>query len=201
MIQSLPTLNSLRAFEAAARHLSFSKAAEELHVTAAAVSQQVRALEEHLGVQLFHRLNRGLALTSGGLAGLPLLQKAFCTLVKGVDRLRDSREPELLAVESAPSFAAKWLLPRMPGFSAEHPDIDLRIAGSLDRVRDSFRSGEINVGIRFGSGDYYLVALEEAADQPAVCLFRDWVLREAANFLDEFPQSITGGEGLVLYSV
>ncbi len=161
--QSLPTLNSLRAFEVSARHLSFSKAAEELHVTPAAVSQQVKVLEDHLGVVLFHRLNRGLALTSAGMAGLPQLQQAFCALQKGVEKMRGSREAELLAVQSAPSFAAKWLLARMPGFAVDHPDIDLRLAGSLDHVdsesnrltvRERFRNGEITVGIRFGRGDY-----------------------------------------------
>jgi len=163
MSQALPSLNALRAFEAAARHLSFSKAAAELHVTPAAVSLQVKTLEDHLGVLLFHRLNRGLALTDAGLAGLPELQKAFCALTKGVERMRGSEIAELLAVEAAPSFAAKWLLSRLPGFTRQQPDIDVRIAASLDQidanspelvVRDSFRSGEVNVAIRFGSGVY-----------------------------------------------
>ncbi len=163
MSQSLPSLNSLRAFEAAARHLSLSKAAEELNVTPAAVSHLVKALEEQLGEVLFYRLNRGLALTDAGLAGLPHLQKAFCALTKGVERMRGFEESALLAVEAAPSFTAKWLLPRLPRFSAEQPGIDLRIAASLDQVdigttefnvRDTFRTGEVNVSIRFGSGEY-----------------------------------------------
>lgn len=163
MLQSLPSLNSLRAFEAAGRHLSFSKAADELHVTPAAVSQQVKALEEHLGVQLFHRLSRGLALTDAGLAGLPQLRSAFCGLVRGVEQIRGADTCQLLAVESAPSFAAKWLLPRLPRFSERQPEIDLRLSGSLGQidaqaseldVRDDFRTGEVTVSIRFGAGEY-----------------------------------------------
>jgi len=163
MSKSLPSLNSLRAFEAAARHLSFTRAAEELHVTPAAVSQLIKSLEDHIGVALFHRLTRGLALTDAGLAGLPQLQKAFCMLSKGVDVMRGSLESDLLAVQSAPSFAAKWLLTRLPRFSAAHPEVDLRIAGSLEQIdsrardvdaRDTFRSGEVQIGIRFGTGEY-----------------------------------------------
>jgi LysR family glycine cleavage system transcriptional activator len=156
-------LNSLRAFEAAARHLSFKNAADELNVTTAAVSQQVKTLEHYLGVTLFHRLNRGLALTEAGLAGQPLLQKAFCMLSKGVASMRGTEAQDLLAVEAAPSFTAKWLLPRLARFYAERPGIDLRIAGSLDQVdtrlvetmvREHFRAGHVDVAIRFGGGTY-----------------------------------------------
>jgi LysR family glycine cleavage system transcriptional activator len=156
-------LNSLRAFEAAARHLSFKNAADELNVTTAAVSQQVKTLEHYLGVTLFHRLNRGLALTEAGLAGQPLLQQAFCMLSKGVASMRGAEEQDLLAVEAAPSFTAKWLLPRLACFYTEQPGIDLRIAGSLDQidtrqieteVREHFRNGHVDVAIRFGGGSY-----------------------------------------------
>lgn len=161
--KSLPSLNSLRAFEAAARHLSFKNAAEELNVTTAAVSQQVKSLEHYLGVALFHRLNRGLALTEAGLVGQPLLQKAFCILSKGVASMRGTEEQDLLAVEAAPSFTAKWLLPRLARFYTEQPGIDLRIAGSLDQVdtrlaetavREHFRTSDVDVAIRFGGGTY-----------------------------------------------
>lgn len=163
MSKSLPSLNSLRAFEAAARHLSFKNAAEELNVTTAAVSQQVKTLEHYLGVTLFHRLNRGLALTEAGLAGQPLLQKAFCMLSKGVASMRGSDDQDLLAVEAAPSFTAKWLLPRLARFYTDEPRIDLRIAGSLDQVdtrlaetavSEHFRTGGVDVAIRFGHGNY-----------------------------------------------
>lgn len=163
MSKSLPSLNSLRAFEAVARHLSFKKAADELNVTTAAVSQLVKTLEDYLGVALFHRLKRGLALTEAGLAGQPPLQKAFYMLTKGVASMRGTEEQDLLAVEGAPSFTSKWLLPRLAGFYAEQPDIDLRIAGSLDQVdtlpvetavREQIRISGIDVAIRFGSGTY-----------------------------------------------
>jgi LysR family glycine cleavage system transcriptional activator len=163
MAQSLPSLNALRVFEAAARHLSFSKAAEELHVTPAAVSHQVKTLEDQLGVVLFHRLNRGLALTDAALTGLPQLQKAFCAMTKAVSSMRGAEDSHLLMVEVAPSFAAKWLLPRLPRFAGLRPDIDLRIAASLAQIdaqlsntdiRGDFRSGETNLAIRFGGGNY-----------------------------------------------
>ena len=163
MARSLPSLNALKAFESAARHLSFSKAAEELNVTPAAVSHQIRTLEEHLGVELFYRLKKGVALTDAGVSALPDLQIGFCRLTKAVERIRGREETRLLAVQSAPSFAAKWLVPRLPSFTASCPDIDVRIAASIKRVADSpddaelgdeLRVGEIDVAIQFGRGEY-----------------------------------------------
>lgn len=163
MIQSLPSLNALRAFESAARHLSFSKAAEELNVTPAAISHLIRTLEEHLGVELFYRLRKGVALTDAGVGALPDLQLGFCRLTKAVERLRGGEETKLLTVQSAPSFAAKWLVPRLPKFTAAFPDIDVGVAASLKRVADSpddpglgsvFREGDVDVAVQFGRGDY-----------------------------------------------
>lgn len=112
---SLPSLNALKAFQSAARRLSFSKAADELNVTPAAISLRIRSLKEHLGVELFHRLRKGIALTDAGVSALPDLQLGFCRLTKAVERLRGGEETRLLAVQSAPSFAAKWLAPRPAG--------------------------------------------------------------------------------------
>ena len=163
MGQPIPSLNALKAFESAARHLSFSKAAEELNVTPAAISHRIRTLEEQLGVVLFHRLSKGVALTDAGVCALPDLQLGFCRLTKAVERLRGGEETRLLTVQSAPSFAAKWLVPRLPSFTAEYQDIDVRIAASVKRVADSsdetgiggeFREGEIDVAIQFGRGAY-----------------------------------------------
>jgi len=163
MARSLPPLNALRAFEAAARHLSFRRAAEELHVTPAAISHQIKALESHLGVPLFHRLNKGLALTDPAVAGLSSLQRGFDKLAEAAELIRDNAGPPDLAVEAAPSFATKWLVPRLPRFAAKCPDIELRIAASLDLVdgssaaadaRANFRDGEMDVAIRFGHGRY-----------------------------------------------
>lgn len=163
MSKPLPSLKALRAFESTARHLSFNKAAKELYVTTAAVSQQVKSLEDQLGIILFHRLSRGLELTEAGLAGLPQLQKAFCLLTKGVAQIRGSQTQDLLTIESAPAFAAKWLLPRLKTFYARHPEIDLRIAGSLrqldsgqhkNSLQEQFQIDEIDIAIRFGNGNY-----------------------------------------------
>ena len=159
----MPSLNSLRAFECAARHLSFRKAAAELHVTPAAISHQIKGLEEQLGITLFHRLPRGLALTKEGIAGLPSLRAGFAKLEEAVEHMRESSQRGSLALEVAPSFAAKWLVPRLPKFSAAHPEIDLSIVGTSTQIdgydhdaiiRDDFRGGEVQIEIRFGSGEY-----------------------------------------------
>ena len=138
MVQSLPSLNALRAFESAARHPSFSKAAEELNVTPAAISHLIRTLEEQLEVELFYRLSKGVALTDAGVAALPDLQLGFCRLTKAVERLRGGEEMRLLTVQSAPSFAAKWLVPRLSGFAAAYPTW-IRSAGNAS-TRSRWRS-------------------------------------------------------------
>jgi LysR family glycine cleavage system transcriptional activator len=163
MADHLP-LNALKAFEAAARHLSFSKAAEELHVTPAAVSQQIKTLEDLLGIQLFHRLNRSLALTRAGQAGLPKLSEGFLRLNEGIRSIREQEEGCHLTVWMAPSFAAKWLVPRLHRFADRYPDIDLRISASIDLIdsagarnsipAEAFRQNDVDIAIRFGSGDY-----------------------------------------------
>lgn len=163
MRRSFPPLNALRAFESAARHLSFSKAAQELNITPAAISHRIRTLEEHLGVELFYRLNKGVALTDAGIAALPDLQLGFCRIAKAVEHLRGGEQTRLLTVQSAPSFAAKWLVPRLSRFASELPHIDVRLVASLQRVADSlgnleigdeFRESDIDVAIHFGGGKY-----------------------------------------------
>jgi LysR family glycine cleavage system transcriptional activator len=134
MVARLPPLNSLKAFEAAARHLSVKKAAIELNVTPAAVSHQVRTLEEYLDVQLFHRYNRALKLTDAARAALPKLQEGFDCLVQAVERLRTRQSSGLLTVSAAPSFAARWLMPRLHRFLAAHPEIDVRVSARMRRV-------------------------------------------------------------------
>ena len=143
----LPPLNALRAFEAAARHLSFKKAAEELHVTPAAVGHQVKALEGFLGVQLFRRLNRAVMLTDAGQACLPELREGFGKLASAVERLRARDGRGLLIVSVAPTFGVKWLVPRLVRFQAAQPDITVRIETTM-AVVDLARDG-IDVGIRF----------------------------------------------------
>lgn len=193
MSNPLPSLNALRAFEAAARHLSFSKAAEELNVTTGAVSQQVKALEEYLGVPLFHRLKRGIALTDAGLAGLPHLRQGFNLLSKGVSALRGATESEVLLVEGAPTFTMKWLLPRLPAFTRAHPSIDLRLSSSLKQIdgdltaRDDvarYRAGQINLGVRFGQSACADCRVDELFSVKAVPLCSPSLL-EGPNALRE----------------
>ena len=151
-MRKLPPLNSLRAFESAARLLSFSRAAEELHVTPAAVSQQIRQLEEYLGITLFQRLTRAIKPSEEARAVLPLVTEGFDKLAEAVERLVQDKETGLLTVSTPPTFAAKWLLQRLPVFSERHPDIDLRLDASLV-PRDFDRDG-IDVSIRLSLGDY-----------------------------------------------
>ena len=147
----LPPLNSLRAFEAVGRHLSFSKAANELNVTPGAVSQQVRGLEEFLEIRLFKRRNRSIVLTDSGQIFLPLLSDGFSRIVGAVDSVRRSQGDEPLTITAAPSFTSKWLIPRLCKFQAQHPEIDVRIDAS-SRLVDFVRE-DIDVGIRFGTGE------------------------------------------------
>ncbi len=148
----LPPLNALRVFEAAARHLSFTRAADELHVTQAAVSHQIKLLEEDLGVALFRRLHRRLLLTDEGQQLLPSVRAAFDELVSATRRLRTGEREGVLTVSAVPSFAACWLVPRIGRFRAVHPEIDLRIAASM-QVTD-FAREDVDVGLRYGSGRY-----------------------------------------------
>jgi LysR family glycine cleavage system transcriptional activator len=134
MATRLPPLNALKAFEAAARHLSVKKAALELNVTPAAVSHQIRMLEDYLGIQLFHRYNRALELTDAARASLPKLREGFDCLIQAVDRLRTHVSGGVLTVSAAPSFAARWLMPRLHRFIVAHPEVDVRVSARMRRV-------------------------------------------------------------------
>lgn len=136
----LPPLNSLRAFEAAARHLSFKNAARELHVTPGAISHQVKVLEDSLGVPLFRRLTRKLELTPEGQALVPKVQQGLRSLAEAVERVRNRSEARTLTVLAPPNFAARWLVPRLAGFTERNPGLDLHIAsrpGMIDGREDS----------------------------------------------------------------
>ncbi len=152
MARSLPPLNSLRAFEAAARHLSFTKAAEELSVTPAAISHQIKALEEFLGVVLFRRLTRALRLTDAGQAAFPKVREGFDKLAEAVEILRADEEGKVLTVSVEPSFGAKWLVPRLDRFRVAHPDLDIRI-DATDRLAN-FQGDNVDVALRYGKGNY-----------------------------------------------
>jgi LysR family glycine cleavage system transcriptional activator len=148
----LPPLNALRAFEASARHGSFTRAAGELFVTPAAVSHQVKALEDFLGLELFRRERNGLQLTDSGRAYLPGVREAFERLIEAMDELAAVGQHGVLTVSVAPSFAAKWLVPRLDGFQAAHPEIDVRISASMGLV--DFSVGDVDLAIRYGAGIY-----------------------------------------------
>jgi len=153
MIRPYLPLNGLRAFEAAARHLSFTKAAIELFVTPAALGHQVKALEERLGVQLFRRLPRGLALTDEGQALLPVLTEAFDRMAAQLGRFDESKGREILAVGAVGTFAVGWLLPRLAEFAAAHPFVDLRLTTNNNRV-DIAEEG-LDFAIRYGDGAWH----------------------------------------------
>ncbi len=159
----LPSLNALRAFEAVARHLNLTRAAEELHVTPAAVSHQIKALEEDLGVPLLRRVRREFFLTDAAQAGLPALREAFDLLGDAVERMRSELPDRLLTISVLPSFAVSWLVPRLSRFKAQHPEIDVRL-DTTDRVVDLRREG-IDLGIRFGAGDYPGLEVDRLLDE------------------------------------
>lgn len=152
MIRPQLPLNALRAFEAAARHLNFTRAALELCVSQAALSHQIRGLEDRLQVSLFHRLPRGVALTDEGAALYPVLTESFDRMAIALDRFTGGRFREVLTVGVVGTFATGWLLPRLPDFEAAHPDIELRVQTHNNRI-DLAGEG-LDLAIRFGDGDW-----------------------------------------------
>jgi len=151
MARRLPSLTALRAFEAAARHLSFSRAADELNVTHAAVSHQIKALEADLGVPLFRRLTRAVRLTDAGQAYLPVLREAFDAIAEATGRLAGDDDGRLM-VSATPAFAARWLVPRLGRFYAAHPKIDVRLDPSMALI--DFRRDDVDIAVRYGRGDW-----------------------------------------------
>ena len=151
MSRRLPSLNTLRAFEAVARHHSFARAAEELHVTPAAVSQLVKQLEENLGMNLFKR-GKVLGLYASAYAALPLITEAFDQLARAVEQLRIDNNSGTLVVSTPPVFAARWLIPRLEDFQTRYPEIELRLLATRRMV--DFALEEVDVAVRFGAGPY-----------------------------------------------
>ncbi|SIP89529.1 LysR family transcriptional regulator, glycine cleavage system transcriptional activator [Aeromonas sp. RU39B] len=152
MSRRLPPLNALKAFEAAARHLSFTRAAEELFVTQAAVSHQIKALEEYLGIKLFRRKNRSLLLTEEGQGYFLDIKDIFAAISEATDKLLARSAKGALTVSLPPSFAIQWLVPRLVRFSERHPDIDVRIkAVDLD---EGSLTDDVDVAIYYGRGSW-----------------------------------------------
>ncbi|MGY5452902.1 transcriptional regulator GcvA [Agarivorans sp. MS3-6] len=152
MARRLPPLNALKAFEAAARHLSFTRAAEELFVTQAAVSHQIKALEEFLGLKLFRRKNRSLLLTEEGQGYFLDIKDIFISLTEATDRLLARGAKGTITVSLQPSFAIQWLVPRLSQFSEMHPDIDVRIK-AVDLYEGSLTE-DVDVAIYYGRGNW-----------------------------------------------
>ncbi|NNU15767.1 transcriptional regulator GcvA [Parvularcula sp. ZS-1/3] len=151
-MRKLPPLNALRAFEAAARHLSFSRAADELSVTPGAISQQMRILEGWLGSPLFKRDPKGLQLTEAGIAALPHMREGFDRLATGTRLMQAGTGPSKITVSVAPSFASKWLVPRLDQFQEQRPDLDVYVHADMEVV--DFATADVDVAIRFGRGNY-----------------------------------------------
>jgi len=166
VIYRLPPLNALRVFEAAARHLSFKEAAAELHITQAAVSHQIKSLEEYLGVSLFRRAGRGVQLTEAAKAALPRLREGFESLAAAVETVRERSDEAELVITAPPVFTARWLMPRLADFAKQEPKIDVRVVAN-SRMVDSgaldspmiigtldLRSDASGVEIHLGQGEY-----------------------------------------------
>lgn len=152
MKRALLPLNALRAFEAAAKHLSFKKAADELNVTPAAISQQIRTLEEYLDVRLFRRSNRGLILTERAQLSLSPLREGFEKLDIAVEMIRDTGQSDTLRVSVSPSLASKWLVPRLDRFYEQNPSVIVKINASMGLT--DFKDGEADLALRYGGGNY-----------------------------------------------
>lgn len=165
-MRKLLPLNGLRAFEAAGRHLSFTKAAEELNVTPAAVSQQIKGLEEYVGVPLFKRMTRSLLLTEHGQRVLPLVTEGFDKLGEAHEVLRTHEDDNVLTVTVPPTFGVKWLVSRLDRFRARYPAFDVRIDAN-DELVDLKRS-DIDAGIRYGRGEYPDLSADRLFDEVVV---------------------------------
>ena len=188
MIRPHLPLNALRAFEASARHLSFTRAAVELFVTPAAVSHQVKSLEAMLNVTLFKRLPRGLLLTSEGETLLPVLRESFDRIAETLERFEGGHYREVLTVGAVGTFAVGWLLPRLADFQAKHPFIDLRLSTHNNRV-DVAAEG-LDYAIRFGAGAWHGIEALRLIDAPLSVLCVPELARQLLSPEDLLKQTL-----------
>ena len=164
LARRFPSLNALRTFEAAARNMSFSEAAVELNVTQAAVSRQIRILEEDLGVALFRRLTRAVDLTSEGTLLYPPLHDALDQIERATARIWSNRGSGILTISVLPTFSVKWLMPRLLNFSEQHPEIEVHLVNSIKPAE--FDRDEIDLAIRVGSTNDHF----DSKDKPRIDL-------------------------------
>jgi LysR family glycine cleavage system transcriptional activator len=172
----LPPLNALRAFEAAARHLNFSRAADELSVTPGAVSQQIQNLEDYVGVALFKRTPKGLLLTDAAQMALPALREAFDRLAEAASLLTAAVDGRRLTLTAPPSFAAKWLVPRLKRFEESYPQIDVWLSADMDIV--DFATGEVDLAIRYGGGRYPGLELQKLLSETVIPVVSPGLMNE-----------------------
>jgi len=191
MRRPLPPLNSLRAFEATARHLSFSKAAQELHVTPAALSHQIRGLEEQLQLKLFHRRARSIELTEAARTIYPGIRTGFDAIREAVERLDRGKQDRMLVVSSTPGLTAKWLVPRLYRFLALHSEIETRITASVGYA--NFATDDIDVGIRLSSGVHPDLYVEKLSDE--------WLLPLCSPRLLEGEHPLTSAQDLKRFTL
>lgn len=166
MPDRLPPLHALRTFEVAARHLSYSRAAEELHVTHAAVSHQIKILEQHLGARLFRRSGRAMLLTNSGEGLYTHVREGLGRLTQGVDELRVKARRRVLTIGVLPGFAVRWLIPRLADFSRRHPDMDVNLRASMTLT--DFSREEVDLAIRFGPGSWPGLKAQKLLDEQLI---------------------------------
>ena len=188
MIRPHLPLNALRAFEASARHLSFTRAAVELFVTPAAVSHQVKSLEAQLNVTLFKRLPRGLMLTSEGETLLPVLRESFDRIAETLERFEGGHYRDVLTVGAVGTFAVGWLLPRLADFQEKHPFIDLRLSTHNNRV-DVAAEG-LDYAIRFGAGAWHGIEALRLMEAPLSVLCVPELARQLSEPEDLLKQTL-----------
>ena len=188
----IPPLKALTAFEAVARNMSFAKAATELNVTPSAISQQIKSLEKHLSTRLFRRLNRRVLLTEAGEIYHATIASAFSAIAEATARIDTNLRPQILVVRSAPSFATKWLLPRLPEFFATNPDIDVRLDASNEKT--DFVRETVDLEIRFGRGDWDALHVEALCRERIVPLISP---KLAKRHSIKAPQDLASGVTLI----
>jgi len=185
----LPPLNLLRTFEAAARNLSFTLAAEELLITQSAVSQQIRQLEEFMDVRLFRRLPRRLELTREAIDFAGAIHEAIELMGQACARIRDPDGPTILCVNATPDFASRWLTPRLKNFMTAFPNIKVTLISSGDRV--DFRRQDVDVAIRWGSGEWADMHATQLGNYPLIPVCSPGILRgTGAVTLDTLPNFV-----------